>query len=130
MRNRNSRARLAVMGLIVLAGTATVHADNFVRVVYDPKSDELVVTIAYRGTNPDHSFTLQWGECKPTDDGGNQLDAEILDSQAGDGAEQPFKTTTRFGLGDIPCRPAILTLRTAPRFIYSIKIPDSPPAQP
>ena len=119
------QAAAVLLGLIGIAAAIPARADNFVRVSYDAKTDELVVTIAYRGTNPDHAFALQWGSCSQSADGTNELDAEVLDSQASDGAEQPFKTTTRFSLADIPCRPATLTLRTAPRFITTVKIPNA-----
>jgi hypothetical protein len=124
------RLRQWSLGLLAMACAGLVPADNFVSAVYDPKTDELVVTLAYRGTNPDHAFTLQWGSCRQADDGSNELDADVLDSQADDAAHDPYKTTTRFSLDDIPCRPATLTLRTAPRFIYTVKIPDAPAARP
>jgi hypothetical protein len=38
----------------------------------------------------------------------------------------PFDRTTRFDLTGMPCRPAKLTLRTAPRFVYAIQIPAAP----
>jgi hypothetical protein len=119
--------------LVLLAWTVahSAHADNFSRVTYDGRKDELVVTMRYRGTNPDHLFSLQWGQCKGT--GGSQLHeivAEVLDSQWQDAERADFKKTTRFGLTDLSCRPATLTLRTAPRFFYTMLIPAAPVRQP
>jgi hypothetical protein len=99
-------------------------ADNFAKVYYDASKDQLVVTMFYRGTNPDHTFSLKWGQCQEPQDGGvREIVAEVLDSQWQDVASQNFKKTTRFGLENVQCRPAKLTLRTAPRFYYTLEIP-------
>jgi hypothetical protein len=60
----------------------------------------------------------------------HELDAEVLDSQWQDEALRPFKKTVRFSLADIPCRPAKVTLRMAPRFIYTVLIPKAPGQRP
>jgi len=100
------------------------HGDTFSKVFLDAAHDELVVTMAYRGTNPDHTFSLTWGPCQTSDDASEpEIDAEVLDSQWNDVASQPFQKTTRFSLADIPCRPVKLTLRTAPRFYVTLHIP-------
>jgi hypothetical protein len=95
----------------VLAPSA-VHADTF-------------FTMVYRGTNPDHQFSLQWGDCRTLgDDGSNhQLVAQVLDKQWNDSAQQTFTKTSRFSLADLSCRPATVTLRTTPRFEYTLQIP-------
>jgi hypothetical protein len=99
-------------------------ADNFTNAYYDARKDQLVVTISYRGTNPDHTFSLKWGQCKELPDGSErEIVAEILDDQWQDVASRNFKKTTRFGLEKLRCRPAKLTLRTAPRFYYTLQIP-------
>jgi hypothetical protein len=101
------------------------HADNFGRIYYDKKSDQLVVTMLYRGTNPNHKFSLKWGECL-VDQSGNLpgVTVEVLDDQFDDEEQQDFKKTTRFSLVGLPCqRPASVTLRTAPRFFYTLTIP-------
>lgn len=99
-------------------------ADNFSRVYFDAAADQLVVTMRYRGTNPDHLFTLRWGHCGQAQ--GSELPevvAEVLDSQALDAATKDFKTTTRFDLANLTCRPAKVTLRTAPHFYTTLVIP-------
>jgi hypothetical protein len=120
--------RLSVYIAAVLASFAT-HADNFVAAHYDGRTDELVVTMRYRGTNPNHAFTLQWGECKQT--GGDlhlrqTTTATVLDDQWNDTAHAPFKKTVRFSLAGVSCRPAEVTLQTAPRYRYTINIPGAP----
>ena len=102
----------------------SAQADTFSRVTYDRGKDQLVVTMRYRGTNPDHTFSLQWGHCKGM--AGSQLHeivVDVLDSQWQDEERDDFKKTTRFGLADLSCRPATLTLRTAPRYFYTLLIP-------
>ena len=99
-------------------------ADNFANVYYDARKDQLVVTMFYRGTNSDHMFSLQWGQCKKrSDDRMSEIEATVLDSQWQDAAQRDFKKTTHFGLVELHCRPATLTLRTAPRFFYTLQIP-------
>lgn len=101
-------------------------ADNFAQVRYERRSRRLVVTMVYRGTNPNHNFSLKWGPCLANQAGGLPgATAEVLDDQAGDAAEQDFARTVRFSLADMPCsRPASVTLRTAPRFFYTLTIPE------
>jgi len=120
-------ARLAG-GLLLAAIAASVlsvpaRADNFAGVHYLARKDQLVITIAYRGTNPDHTFSLKWGPCQELDGGGRELSAEVLDRQSQDVERSDFKKTTRFSLADIPCRPAKVTLRSAPRFFATLQIP-------
>jgi hypothetical protein len=125
-------ARLAVVAWLCSPFAAApfdvARGDTFSGVSYDPAHDELVVTMAYRGTNPDHTFSLKWGPCQTSADAGQpEIVAEVLDSQWQDAARQPFKKTTRFGLSDLPCRPVKLTLRTAPRFYVTLQIPAQKP---
>ena len=108
-----------------------VRADNFANAYYDARKDQIVVTMSYRGTNPDHTFSLKWGQCTESADGGaHEIVAEVLDSQWRDPETQDFKKTTRFSLNNLQCRPAKLTLRTAPRFYYTLQIPARTIAAP
>jgi hypothetical protein len=110
--------------LSVFAASA-LHADTFSSAYYDANTNELVVTMVYGGTNPDHQFSVQWGACQTLgNDGSNhQIVAEVLDSQWNDAAQQTFTKTLRFSLAGLNCRPATVTLRTAPRFEYTLQIP-------
>jgi hypothetical protein len=116
--------------LLILAAAATfaslqARADNFVNVRYDKRTDRLIVTMVYGGTNPNHHFSLKWGECQANQSGDLPgVTAEVLDDQFEDRAERDFTKTLRFGLAGMPCsRPASVTLRTAPRFFYTLTIP-------
>jgi hypothetical protein len=125
-RCRSQRALCALLfGTAAWLLSDAVFADRFVNAYYDAQTDELVVTMSYRGTNPDHTFSLQWGECKNSANGSaNEIVADVNDSQWHDAAHQDFKKTTRFSLDDLTCRPAKLTLRTAPRTYYRLQIPE------
>lgn len=117
--------RALLLGAAALTSASLAHADNFASVAYDARKDQLVVTMNYRGTNPNHVFTLQWGLCMDHPDGGSHdIAVEVLDSQWDDPARQPFTITTRFDLTDMNCRPAALTLRTAPRFYTRVQVPE------
>ena len=109
---------------LALAPLAAV-ADNFGNVRYDKQSGQLSITMLYRGTNPNHNFSLNWGECQTSaNDNDSEVTAEVLDDQFNDSAERGFKKTFAVSLRDMPCpRPVKLTLRTAPRFFYTLTIP-------
>jgi hypothetical protein len=121
--------RHSLFWLILTAGATLIglaaQADNFAGVRYSKQTDQLVVTMVYRGTNPNHNFSLKWGPCQANQSGNLPgATAEVLDDQYADTAQQDFSKTVRFGLGDMPCpRPASITLRTAPRFFYTLTIP-------
>jgi hypothetical protein len=101
------------------------HADNFKSARYDPQRNQLIVQLVYRGTNPDHTFHLNWGECRPLDQehGMWQVAVDVLDNQWSDAALNDYSRTLKFDLSKLPCRPARVTLRTAPRFYYTLTIP-------
>jgi hypothetical protein len=105
-----------------------VNADTFGGVHYDARTDELVATMIYRGTNPSHTFTLQWGVCPEKADSANlyEIAADVLDADWNDVASQTFRKTVHFSVANLACRPAEVTLRTAPRFFYTIIVPRAP----
>src|SRR5579863_2762884 len=121
---RSSKLALAAsLAFIMLVRPHAGHADNFQKVYYDPVTDELVIVVLYRGTNPDHQFTLKWGPC--IDRGGNRREivAELLDHQFQDAERSDYKKTLRMSLAGMDCRPATVTLTTAPRFEYTLPVP-------
>ncbi|MGC1388818.1 MAG: hypothetical protein WA807_12470 [Steroidobacteraceae bacterium] len=118
------------LGFACIMRSEITWATTFGNVYYDPSADQLVVTMIYRGTNPNHTFSLKWGSCKTGPDGSAQIFANVIDSQWQDEAQTDYQTTTRFNLGKLKCRPVNVTLRSAPRFIYQLHIPVPPaPAQ-
>jgi hypothetical protein len=100
-------------------------ATNFVTASYDARTDQLVVTLAYEGTNPDHEFTLEWDECRQAPNGASEIAARVIDSQWRDRALTPYTKTVRFDLRDLRCRPATVTLFTSSNFHISVHIPAS-----
>jgi len=123
--------RAAALGLGLSLVVLCARADNFSRVYFDAATNQLVVTMRYRGTNPNHAFSLKWGQCRQMPGSAlPEVAVEVLDGQALDAASKDFKTTTRFDLGELPCRPAKLTLRTAPHFYTSLVIPAPRAAHP
>ncbi len=118
------------LSLAAALSNDAVVADSFASAHYDGRNDALVVTMNYRGTNPNHTFSLQWGACKQAANAGDHsIDAQVLDSQWQDAALREYQKTSRFSLAGISCRPATLTLRTAPRFYYTLRIPRAARSQ-
>jgi hypothetical protein len=111
------------LAFVLLAMSPAGRADNFRKVTYDPATDELVIVVVYRGTNPDHQFTLKWGSCVDRGSDQHEIVAELLDQQFQDLAQKDFKKTIRMSLANLQCRPASVTLRTAPRFYYTLTVP-------
>ena len=118
------RSRIAITFAALLPCGA--HADNFSSARYDPRTDELVLTMSYRGTNPNHTFQLQWGACQSRGRNGRQIAADLVDNQWNDAERQDYRVTVRFKLTMVNCRPARVTLHTAPRFFYTLYIPAAP----
>jgi hypothetical protein len=117
-------AILTVAASVVAAGFAS--AEAFGGVSYDAKTDELVVTMLYSGTNPDHVFSLKWDECTRHPDGTTDVTAEVIDSQERDAVSQEFKKTVRLSLQGLTCRPATVTLRAGPHTYISVRVPALP----
>jgi hypothetical protein len=125
--DRTSNGRM--LAVLACALGASVHADTFASVHYDAHSDELIATMIYRGTNPNHAFTLQWDPCPDKTDSRSfyEIGADVLDAQWNDAALRPFRKVAHFSLTTLLCRPAEVTLRSAPRFRYTIVVPPAPP---
>jgi hypothetical protein len=103
---------------------SAAQAATFSSAHYDRSANELVVTMIYGGTNPNHQFTAQWGTCRPLgNDGNHQIVADVIDSQWDDAAQQQFTVTVRFSLAGVTCLPAAITLRTAPKYEYTLQVP-------
>jgi hypothetical protein len=131
---RERRGYGAVLALLAaaLAPLTPARADNFVDAHYDADTDELVVSLVYRGSNPDHAFSLQWGACQTLHPGDvPEVVAVVIDDQWKDDAVQEFKKTVRFPLEALHCaRPIDVTLRTPPRFYLTLRVPAANPRNP
>ena len=119
---RKTSSRSFVLLTFIIAHSA--RADNFSEVTYDGRNDQIVITMRYLGTSPDHTFSLRWGQCKKAVGSRlHEIVVEVLDGQWQDEERTEYTKTARFGLTELSCRPAALTLRTAPRFFYVLFIP-------
>ena len=120
-----SAASLLLLLLLLAIGAPPAFADSFAAVRFDPQANQLVLDMSYRGTNPNHNFTLQWGECISDESGGPPgVTADVLDDQWNDAEHQSYQKTVLLDMSQLPCpRPVKLTLRTAPRFFYTLTIP-------
>jgi hypothetical protein len=116
---------LAPLGGAISLSSPTI-ADNLGPIYYDRATNELVVTMLYGGTNPNHRFTLKWGACE-FDESARRMplvNADILDDQFDDAERQQYRIVRRFSLSGMPCpRPAIVTVSTAPGFSFDLVIP-------
>jgi hypothetical protein len=101
-------------------------ADNFGASHYDRATDQLVVTMLYGGTNPNHTFTLKWGACE-VDDSGRRMplaNADVLDDQFNDVEQQQYQIVVHLSLAGMPCpRPAIVGLFSPPNARITLVIP-------
>lgn len=117
------RLRIWAACLAALLYVAPAAAISVTALTYDASKDQLVMTIAYRGTNPDHQFRVQWDACKKLDDERMQILGLLVDDQPNDRAKQDFTKPLRINLRDFSCRPSKVTIRTSAGFFTSIDIP-------
>lgn len=108
--------------------TSAVMADTFGPVRYDSQSDQIIVTVMYDGTNPDHHFTIRWGGCRkhvgqPAGAAHRIINLGILDDQGNDAARKRYVTTVKVPLSGMSCRPATVTLWTPPKQYATVTIP-------
>lgn len=97
-RLKDFRACLLIAVAVAMAtANAAVMAATFGAVRYDPNGDQLIVTMIYDGTKPNHHFSIQWGTCRK----GEQLDqpahqtigVNILDDDHNDAAKKAYTET-------------------------------------
>ena len=121
---------LIAVAVAMATANAAVMAATFGPVRYDPNGDQLIVTMIYDGTNPNHHFSIRWGPCRK----GEQIDqpahqtigVDILDDDYNDAAKKTYTETIRVPLANSSCRPATVTLWTPPNFSTSFDIPTRP----
>lgn len=119
---------LITFAVAMVTAAAAARADTFGPVHYDPKSDQLIVTMIYDGTNPNHHFSIQWGRCRKLVDQLGEpahqiINLGILDDQGNDAATNSYTKTVRVPLAGLGCRPATATLWTPPHQYTSVDIP-------
>jgi len=111
----------AAVALAILPAIAP--AQTLLEAAYEPAGDQLIVTIAYQGTHPDHVFALDWEACRKAADGRQTAVARIIDKDGKDVARQDFRVERRFDLAGLACRPADVTLRLGPVSNRTVSVP-------
>jgi hypothetical protein len=112
------------LALILCVNPHASRADSFQSATYDPATDELVIVVEYRGTGTDHQFSLEWERCMDRGDNRHTIVAQLLDKQFLDAAREDYTKTLRMSLADMNCRPATVTLSTAPGFHMTVEVPS------
>ncbi len=120
--------RILALATLLATASAPAMADWFGPVRYDPKGDQLIITVMYDGTNSHHHLSVQWGSClkldqpravgpngHPLEQPPHQIELDILDDQGNDAAKKSYTKTITVPLADLSCRPARVTLLTEPR---------------
>ena len=119
---------LIAFTVMTVTATTAVMADAFGPVHYNPKRDQIVVTMIYDGTNPNHHFSIQWGRCHKLHDqlqgpARKIINVGLLDEQGNDAATKRYTKIVRVPLAGLSCRPATVTLWTPPNQYTRIVIP-------
>ena len=128
IRRRWMSGALIAFAVMMVTATTTGMADAFGPVHYDPKKDQIIVTMIYDGTNPNHHFSLQWGRCHKLHDqiqgpARKIINLGIIDEQGNDAATKHYTKIVRVPLAGLSCRPATVTLWTPPNQYTRIVIP-------
>ena len=119
---------LITFAVAMLTASAVVMAEDFGAVHYDRKGDQLIVTVMYDGTNPNHHFSIHWGRCHKIHDhlhgpARKIIDVGILDDQGNDAAMKSYTEIVKVPPAGMSCRPATVTLWAPPDSSTSIDIP-------
>jgi hypothetical protein len=106
-----------------LAVPAAAQAQTLMEAVFDAGNDALSVEIAYRGTHPNHEFSLDWSSCQQTPDGKRTTVARLVDGQGDDVAREDYRVRRSFSLAALECRPADVTVRLGPVSNRTVHVP-------
>lgn len=114
----------SLVGLALVFSFCSAYSMNLIEAFYDATADELVLRIAYRGTHPNHKFTVSWEGCRTMSDGHREILGIIQDSDPKDPAEREFEKTERVSLQGFACRPAVVAVGLAsPLYRRTLTIP-------
>ena len=121
-------SRVAIIVALTIATATVARADTFGAVHYDAKSNQILVTVHYWGTSPNHHFSVQWGRCRKLHGhlhgpAPRAIALGILDEQGNDAANRRYTKLVIVSLAGMSCRPATVNLWTSPNQYRSIAIP-------
>lgn len=121
---RRTRYAASCITVVALFFATYAMSMNIVDASFDDNTDELVFTVLYRGTHPNHVFSIRWEECRRMSDGHLEILGIVQDSDPKDPAQKDFEKIERISMTDFSCRPAVVTIG-APSPVYrrSVKIP-------
>jgi len=111
-----------VVGSVLCCGVA--RAEDIRRATYDRQHDQIVLDIAYRGTQGEHRFDVAWGRC--TAGTPPRIAGRLIDRQGSERALEDFRAHVRVPLDALPCRPVRATLRLGRVSHATILIPPQP----
>lgn len=114
---------LCVMALALVPAFAASAAD-LLGATYDAASDSLLIDVAYRGTHPEHEFFVQWAPCSEGEPA--RTVGRVIDVHGRDHARESFRIRERVSLAEIPCRPALVTLRLGRVAHDQVFVPEAP----
>ena len=116
--------RLICASALALLPAMAAQAADLLGATYDPNSDTLLIDVAYRGTHPEHDFFVQWAPCTEGDPA--RTVGRVIDVHGRDHARESFRVRERVSLADIPCRPALVTLRLGRVANDQVFVPQAP----
>ena len=102
---------------------ATAACGEVSHAYYSSRTDQLVVTLSFKGTSRDHIFSIRWANCLNLADGsGSTVMADIVDHTPAERPDARFITLRRFDLASVS-RQGRVTLFMAPSSHYILRIP-------
>jgi hypothetical protein len=112
--------------LLLALAAPPARAADLLGATYDPATDTLLVDIAYLGTHPEHDFFVQWAPCSNNDNAPARTVGRLIDVHGRDHARQSFRIRNRLSLSELPCRPALVTLRLGRVAHMQVFVPEEP----
>jgi len=120
--------KLSIAAVAMVTVSSPGMADAIGSAHYDPKGNQLIVTMLYEGTNPSHHFSIQWGSCGEIftqlhEPPHKTIDVEIVDDQGNDAAMKSYTEVVQVPLAGMSCRPSSVVRWTQPNITISLDIP-------
>lgn len=127
-RRRWMPGKRSIAAVAMVTVSIPAMADAFGSAHYDPKNDQLIVTMLYDGTTPNHHFSIQWGPCRKVftqlhEPPRKVIEVDIVDDQGNDAATRSYSEIVRVPLAGMSCRPSSVVLWTQPDVTISLDIP-------
>jgi hypothetical protein len=102
--------------LLLALAAPPARAADLLGATYDPAT----------GTHPEHDFFVQWAPCSNNDNAPARTVGRLIDVHGRDHARQSFRIRNRLSLSELPCRPALVTLRLGRVAHMQVFVPEEP----